>query len=158
MSKGIWVVALVCVCALVVFSGLQPVRADAPLFVVYGTILNGIGGAPVDGGYVVTVKNLDKEIAHEMELGSGPDAGKFCAVFMDHTGGSVVSVGDEIMISARLQYLQDGRPELMPTGTLEAYTVTAADVEYMKKYIEVVIEVISVESRSWGAIKALYRE
>lgn len=158
MSKRKSVIALACICVLVILSNVHPVWADTPLFVVYGTILTEYGGAPVDGGYIVTVTNLNKEISQEVVLGSGPDAGKFCVVFMNHAGGIAASVGDEIAISARIQYLQSGLPALLPAGTLEAYTVMANDIEYMKMYIEIVAIAISVESKSWGAIKALFRE
>lgn len=158
MSRKIPGITLACICALVILSGVRTVRADAPLFVVYGTILNEYNGAPVDGGYIVTVTNIDRDISQEVELGSGPDAGKFCVVFMNYEGGIAVSLGDEITVSARVQYLQGGLSDLQPAGALEAIIVTEDDIEYMKMYVEIVIVAISVESKSWGAIKALFRE
>lgn len=137
-------------------SGLHA-EESSPLFVVYGNLYyNASHNLPVDGGYTVAVTNETKATTRSVPVGSGNDAGKFCAVFVDFSGAAI-SEGDCLAISilpAHGQFVAGNAARDLLDA--DQYCVTAADVRDMKVMLNIELSAIGTEPCTWGAVKSLY--
>lgn len=121
----------------------------SPLFVVYGVMENE-DHIPIEGTYAIIVTNVHRGVTIEDELGTGDDAGKYCAVFLDYADMIAVVEGDQIRVKAR----KIGEEGLY---LYAKYTVTPEDVAGMCVTIDMVEGRVAIETKTWGAIKSLCR-
>ncbi|MBN2071738.1 MAG: hypothetical protein JW814_09805 [Candidatus Krumholzibacteriota bacterium] len=124
---------------------------ESAVFVVYGMMYADSYGTPSSENYFIRVVNATKDIEGVSELGNGLDEGKYKVVFLDFTGGCVVSTDDWVEIWARA----DGEEE---EYLYERKRISQDDIGENRIMIDLIQGLISNDSTSWGAIKALLRE
>jgi hypothetical protein len=105
---------------------------------------------PISSGYTIVVTDISRHTAIETNLGTGMDAGKYCAVFIDCGTNNAIGEGDVLQIRARR--ISDNKLYVH----VEHPPVSATELLEMKTQIDIFEDEISTESGSWGAIKSLF--
>ena len=119
------------------------------VFVVYGRMTT-LDGNPISGSYTIAVENIRTGATLQDDLGTGADAGKYGVVFLSYSpGGAAAEVGDILEVAVKL----------IGDSTEHVYCyheVALEEILGMRVRIDLVENLVPVESRTWGAIKSLY--
>ncbi len=151
MTGKMAVVAGAALVLLGVFVGAAADGQGTPVFVVYGTMYTDETRlTPVSGGYTIIVRNRTRGLSTQTSVGTGMNAGKFCAVFVDYAENNVAGVGDVMQV--RGKRISDGA-----VYVYEERAIVQSELQSMRARMDIFETRIATRSCSWGAIKSLFR-